>query len=304
MVDGNQILERFVDSFDYATCSQEVPCDYVAYTKIRRDPFYIIIKAPKPSSQELKSIYDQVLSAIRRKLMDIKPVVLFVIEGDELQFGIMVYWDDKKPYLNSNINWRTWSPENLPWFNVQIHARRYQIDYLPLEYLRVMKIIELKDNNTIDGQFVYLRQFTEEYRMSTPPVLNEEERFHRTLCGIPEDEYPKDELDRVIYERIKEQYPFATVKTKLLLFHTDLVNLRQYKECEVKTLSLNLIREHKVNQLADKIKLECYYQPSIFKEEQTVIRDLYPLIVVREDGLYEEMKQEMGTYELISSMNI
>ena len=303
MAEENQILSKLSDSFDYVQCPQGIPCDYAAWTKNQRDQFYIIIKSTKPTIIELKKIYDEVILAIKNKQIDIKPVVVFIQEDDNLQFGIIIYWDDKKPYLNKDVLWRTWNEKNAEWFNIQIHARRMQIDFLPNEYLRVLKIIELNDDKIIDGRYVYLRNFTDNYKMKTPPVQTDEERFHRLLNGTPEEEYPADELDDIIYNRVKEVYPLATKKSGLLLFHTDLVELRLYKDYSVKYASLNLMRRYAADQL-NPIDLECYYHQSIFKGEQTIIRPLYPLIVIDDKALYEKLKELLETYHLISEMII
>ena len=88
----------------------------------------------------------------------------------------------------------------------------------------------MNDKDISDGKLIYLRKFTPEYKMQTPPAQNEQERVNRLFEGTPESEYPADMLDDLLYSRIKELYPLATMQSQLLLFHTDLLNLRKNKE--------------------------------------------------------------------------
>ena len=305
MDDDTKILEQFRGCYDFVLCNKGagLPCDYVAYTTDRRrDMFYVIVKNHKPSQEESQSMYDQILNAVRANKIELKPVVLFVQNENDLLFGIFVYWDDTKSYLNKSINWQTWDLSKEPWLNMQIHARRYQIDYLPLEYLRVIKKIHLNDRSIIDGQVVYLRKFTEQYKMRTPQEISDTERFNRFLNGTPENEYPSDVLDDLIYDRVRDHYPLATMETKLLLFHTDLLNLRRYKDFFIQKSTFSINEEEQCQQ-SPKKDIECYYYINFFKRQHPTISSIDFSEKVKIDD-YLSLLPKINNYEPLSVMNI
>jgi hypothetical protein len=65
--------------------------------------------------------------------------------------------------------------------------------------------------------------------MNTTEVLDDAEKFYRHLNGIPEEEYPKDELDDIILNAVRIKYPDAKVHSTLLFSSYDLENLYRYK---------------------------------------------------------------------------
>lgn len=79
---------------------------------------------------------------------------------------------------------------------------------------------------------IYVRPFTDVYKMRATETVTEKERFERYVYGIPENEYPSDILDEVILKGMTEEYPHAAIATRssLLLFSTDLENLRREVE--------------------------------------------------------------------------
>ena len=299
---GANILRRFDNCFECNPYAEGLPYDYVAYTLKHRDKFYLIARNAVPSNNDLLAIKKQVIDAIRNNQMESKPVVMFVQVGENLKFGIIVYWDDKKPYLNTNINWKKWEEANEPWFEMQIHARRMQIAYLPIEYLRVIKLIDLNTNDVVGGQVIYLRKFTQTYKMKTPPMLTEEERFNRLLTGTPENEYPADELDDYIFDAIRREYPMATLKTKLLLFHTDLLNVRLNKDKKLKSLDWMITKDAQEAQTIH-IRLECYYYPNAFKLDGQIKELSVPKMLTTNEE-YANIVQEVRNYEQFSQMNI
>lgn len=296
------ILRQFDNCFECNPYAEGLPYDYVAYTKKHRDKFYLIARNVEPSNNDLLAIKKQIIDAIRNNQMESKPVVMFVQEGENLKFGIIIYWDDKKPYLNTKINWQKWEDANEPWFEMHIHARRMQIAYLPIEYLRVMKFIDLNANEVLEGQIVYLRKFTPTYKMKTPPVQTEEERFNRLLTGTPEKEYPADELDDYIFDAVRKEYPMATSKSKLLLFHTDLLNVRLYKDKLCKKLDWKIVKVAQVEQEL-RICLECYYYPNVFKRDAQIKELSVPKLLNTYEE-YAKLEQELSNYEGLSRMNI
>lgn len=77
------------------------------------------------------------------------------------------------------------------------------------------------------AKVVYKRNFTEYYRMNSPEVVDEQERFNRLLHGTPQEEYPSDYLDKLISEAISNWFKVEVeVINSLFLFNFDLKNLR------------------------------------------------------------------------------
>lgn len=72
-------------------------------------------------------------------------------------------------------------------------------------------------------------------------VVDERQRIERMIKGTPEKEYPTDDLDRMIFEAIDSKYKGAKVKSKLLLFSTELDELQYYKKhhCHHATLLIS-----------------------------------------------------------------
>lgn len=294
------IIKSFVA--EVIPLSQQLPCDWLAYTT-RRDQFYFIVKDIEPSTVEMKQIHEQYKAALRNGQMEMKPVVAFRVNNDRLEFGILIYWDDKKSYLNEEINWKLWNNENIGWFNMQIHARRMQIDFLPIEYMRVIKQVFLNDKDVIDGSFIYLRKFSQDYKMTTPSNLSDQERFDRLLRGTPEDEFPNDELDDLIFKRIKEIYPNAEKKSRLLLFHTDLLNLRRYKDFSTNTQQLYIYNGLMQNTLAP-ICIDCYYHKTFFRRVYTRIREINSYCECKIFTEYQYVTQLLESYSRLEEMNI
>ena len=307
MPDIEYILSRIRDRYDgVEELSSDLPCDYIVYTKNRRDSFYIIMSTTELIPAETKARMSRFMDCVRNRTMNMKPIIVFLQEDYNLMFGILVYWDDSKAFLNTDIHWMDWKAENELWLDIQIHARRMQLDYLPIDYLRVIKTIHLNDKDISDGKLIYLRKFTPEYKMQTPPAQNEQERLNRLFEGTPESEYPADMLDDLLYSRIKELYPLATMQSQLLLFHTDLLNLRKNKECVRKPISLcfKLLNENLALDGTQKnILLEYYYRPNIFKH-QSYIHDIDSLVPIQKEDMFMALIKKANTYEPLSTMMI
>ncbi len=65
-----------------------------------------------------------------------------------------------------------------------------------------------------DIHLIYLRKFSENYRMKEAIVKSELERFHRYLTGIPQNEYPEDEFDILLMNSLQERWPNASFQNR------------------------------------------------------------------------------------------
>lgn len=77
------------------------------------------------------------------------------------------------------------------------------------------------------AKIVYLRDFTEQYKMKQKIVVDEREKFNRLFNGIPEDEYPNDFLDNSILEMVNQKFSGAKLTSSMMLFSSDLRELQQ-----------------------------------------------------------------------------
>ena len=103
------------------------------------------------------------------------------------------------------------------------------------------------------GLIVYLRDFTDQYKMHQKVIINERERFERLFSGIPEEEYPSDILDQTIIEMVQQEFPNSSIESKLILFSSEL--------CDLQVLSrskCSLVEFHIVPDVSD-------FSPEVYK---------------------------------------
>jgi hypothetical protein len=88
--------------------------------------------------------------------------------------------------------------------------------------------LQCKDRRLDTVHVIYLRPFSNNYRMKQVKISNEKEKFKRLFFGILEEEYPSDIFDAVIEKGLKQLYPDARIskKSSLLLFNTELDDLK------------------------------------------------------------------------------
>lgn len=87
--------------------------------------------------------------------------------------------------------------------------------------------VELRQNRNCYGRIMYKRSFSETYKMNIPEVTDVQERFHRSLHGMSQSEYPCDVLDSIILSALQEKFDNVTVNSSLLLFNSELRDLKQ-----------------------------------------------------------------------------
>ena len=239
------------------------------------------------------------------------PVVLFYSKEECIKFGIFVDWDFDNCYINDQINWRVLNDANIPWLKLQLSLRRNVIKMLPENMFRVVKTIYLNSDEVTEGSIKYLRKFnpSTSYIMQKPTEHSQEDRFNRLLHGTPENEYPIDNLDKIILQQIIKSYPRAQMRSSLLLFDSDLINLRVLKERKIYPLSLYFIPVT-YNELGIptndpqknmELKMELYYVPNFFTETQ-----ISPINQVMQlDDIADDLLNAIrNTYQPLSFVNI
>lgn len=110
--------------------------------------------------------------------------------------------------------------------------------------MKVVKRIQIEHQNVNGrlsfGDVVYLRDFTQDYKMHPKEVVNERERMDRMIHGTPQNEYPDDELDIAIFEKIQERFPGSRKYSDLILFSAELRNLQHLSSSLCRSFSFSV----------------------------------------------------------------
>lgn len=252
-----------------------------------------------------------VYSLVSQNKIEQLPVVVIVSrDNGKYEFGVLIYWDYDRCYLNKNIKWRELNEKNVSWLEIQVRMQHQHIRVLDNQYIRVIKTIDLNTTDLHDASVIYLRKFHDNYWMKTPPIQTEEERFHRILNGTPEDEYPEDDIDIIIFEKIKSIYPLAECKSSLLLTDTDLAKYRHLSDKikdATQSICITALRYDSFGMVIGQgeenfsFPIEYYYYPNLFKN--TCLRKFDQCLIVEETKA-KEYKNLQNTYEPISELNI
>lgn len=162
-------------------------------------------------------------------------IALYVDETTEnAKVAFLVGWRFNKPRIYRDFELRNLNEKSAGICLQIIKSMDSVIRLLSIDDLNVLKRIvfsrKLSDNRTQEAEILYLRKLSATYRMNEKEVVDERERLERLIKGTPEEEYPKDDLDRMIFEGVKSQFKNAKVRSKLVLFSTDLDDIQQYKK--------------------------------------------------------------------------
>lgn len=296
MVVENYILKELKEFFPNGEESPNGtnPFDFIVRNEDNKIICYFVFKSFYNENEEKHNLkeYATQLSNISTN----EPIVVIRQTKDsQLEFGILCYWEYGHYIFNRDIKWRNLCEENVEWLRIQIRAKRMVIRFLPEKYFRVVKTINLMSSSLVDAEIVYLRKLEKEtYKMNTKLPMDDLERFNRLLTGTPEEKYPNDELDRQILKSVQRYYPSARVKSRLLLFETELMNLRLYKD---KISQKERITFENPNHENREITLECYYYPNFRYIRNKPKYGNVQTIPINNIGLCE-------MYEPLSALNI
>lgn len=160
------------------------------------------------------------------------PILLAAVNEEEesVQMGVLLGWAYGVPKVYFKPTMRELNQMNSDIILDEIKSMDDTIRLLSVQGMRVVKKIEISktDHNgrTFVGKIVYLRNFTEEYKMKTREIILEKERVRRNPIGVPQDEYPEDFLDQTIFEMLQQNFSKCRKSSELLLFSTDLRKLQ------------------------------------------------------------------------------
>jgi len=162
-----------------------------------------------------------------------RPIVLMCVNesSEEAHFGFVLGWRFNQPIIYRNVTLRKINKQTWPIFIDNVKTMSTVIRVLSENAIGVVKKIYIDDNG-VQGRphhakMIYVRRFSNTYKMQQKVISNEKERFERQMFGIPEDEYPSDDLDKDLQNELIGKYQTVRVKSELLLFSSELQELKQ-----------------------------------------------------------------------------
>lgn len=196
--------------------------------------FGIYITSSFFSRSETYTKYLNNLESINLENEDNKlPIIIVAVneKAETAMFGLQLGWEWGKAEIYPKPSMKKISSENAAILMDKIKSSDENIRVLSMESIKVVKKIHLEkrtDRLVHRAEIVYLRDFTQEYKMHQKEVIDEREQFERSLHSRPQSEYPEDFLDKIIYNAVLKEYPDARESNSLLLFSTNLRELQKY----------------------------------------------------------------------------
>ena len=263
------------------------------------------------ATEEYKN-YLSLLEKSRYELKDERmPIILMCADKDTevIRYGYQLTWERYRATIQTKVTLRDITPENWEMMISNLKEMDRVIRVLDNEKISVIKRISVEKKMTSGGvahaDIIYLRRFTEKYKMKQKEVQNDQEKFQRMLMGIPEEEYPNDILDEVIFKGIEKAFPNPKKMSQILLLNTELMDLK--RELERSKKSFNIIIEPEFSDLKNfqgfinsirilEIPLTLYYEPLKIYED-TFHDEYQPLMTpvaewIQDYGVLERLKND------------
>lgn len=252
-----------------------------------------------------KDKLDYIIRSINQDQLAKLPTIIFEqdVDTNNITFGLLSYWDFDRCFINKNIKWRELNKPNVNWLTAFLNARRGNIRFLPNHMFRVEKIISLNSSSLIEGEIHYLRKFQGNYRMKKTQMQSNSDNFSQFLYGIPEDEFPSDKLDNFIFNHIKNIYPAAEIKSNLILFETDLLDVARLKDRKIKyeTIYAHNLQTDYFRGIAT---LEMFYNQNIWMTLESV-RNILITLDCRDENEIQQLQMWINdVYEPLSEINV
>lgn len=161
------------------------------------------------------------------------PILLMAVNEstETAMIGIQVGWRFGRPIVFKKPTMRSVTQENADKIINSVKMMDNTIRMLSEHGMKIVKTIAVEsiqhNGRAHHAKIVYLRDFTEQYKMKQKIVVDEREKFNRLFNGIPEDEYPNDFLDDSILEMVNQKFSGAKLTSSMMLFSSDLRDLQQ-----------------------------------------------------------------------------
>ena len=151
---------------------------------------------------------------------------------------------------------------------------------------KIVKTISIKrcDNS---AQLIYLRDYSFTYKKNTQDNMSDVERFNYYVNRIPEEDYPVDKLDEAIMNAVRLKFPEAKMRSKLLVFSSELSNLKiQYNRFSKKAYFMVLPDLESCPMLPDKFPIT-RFETDVFIDnyKRQICDDLYFSIQINLDNV-------------------
>lgn len=264
-----------------------------------------------PSTEEYKA-YLNLLEQSRYVLKEERlPIILMCAdkETEVIRFGYQLTWERYRASIQTRVTLRDITPETWDEMVSNLKEMDRVIRVLDNDKISIVKRIAVEKKMQWGGvahaEIIYLRRFTEQYKMQTKEVKTEQEKFHRMITGIPEEEYPSDILDDVIIKGIDSVFPNPRKMSQVLLLNTELMDLKRNLELSKKAFNIRI--EPELSDLINysgfiqsfrilEIPLTLYHEPiKIFDD---TFREEYPAVTapvaewIQNYGILEKLKNE------------
>ena len=181
------------------------------------------------------------------------PVLLAAVneEDESVKMGFLLAWQYGKAKIYRKPAMVDLNPSNADKILDLVKSMDETIRLLSEHGMKVVKRIKVEHENANGrlsfGDVVYLRDFTQEYRMHQKEVVDERERMERMIHGTPQNEYPDDELDNAIFEKIRECFPSSRKISDLMLFSTELRDLQLLSRSSCRSFTFSVEPELDMN---------------------------------------------------------
>ena len=239
------------------------------------------------------------------------PIILMCAdkETEVIKFGYQLTWERYRASVQTKVTLRDITPDNWETMIINLKEMDRVIRILDNNKISIVKRVSVERKMPYGGvahaEVIYLRRFTDHYKMKQKEVRSEQERFQRMLTGIPEEEYPRDLLDEVILKGVEKVFPQPVVKSQILLLNIELQDLRREQEQTQKTYNIRV--EPEISDLINyqgfiqsirilEIPLTLYHSPirlfnDCFNNEYPTVKEPLPEWI-QNYGILEKLKNE------------
>ena len=229
-----EIVRELLSRLDINLEASELPTDIsdLMVTEKTTDLRFVVeVKRNDISQESLIEYLDRVAEIVSDQGMPRLPLVLILIneETQHMKAAIVVESHFGMPIVNREFSFVELTSESWPLFFDTIKSADNTIRVLTDINFRILKRISFNyegEHHEGTGHLLYLRRFRPDYRMTPREVNSRQQRFELYLNGIPEDDYPSDDIDHMILDAVSNRYQNAVVKSSLLMLNTELRDLR------------------------------------------------------------------------------
>lgn len=303
-MDENRIIETLSGYFEISRNDNSRIIDLtisegnsiLAYAVIKRKS----LREFEVSKNELSLIMD-----FGERVANQRPIILITnVESEQqIYFAVLAYWDFERYFYCKNLIWKRVNQKNVGLFRCFAKARRGNFRFLPNQMFRIEKIISLNASSLFDGEIRYFRTFRNGYRMKKTEIQSNDDQVNRYIYGTPENAYPRDRLDDMILKAVQEAYPGATMKSDLILFETDLLDLARLKDRKIKR-EIVYAQNNDLNILVPITDIEILYTPNIWAKTEPIRNIMLKIDCKDEKGVNDLLRELKSVYEPFSVMSI